>query len=176
MLQINDNCTDSELITAISSDNREAYRILFKRYYKQLVHFALLHTNSIDISRDLVQDAFYKVWLVRTKLDADKSIKAYLYRITTNSIINFYRSWSFKNFSIHETQSDYLHAKDEQTELKLDIKTAINKLPVKLKSVIILSKFEGYKYDEIAGICQISVKAVEKRISKAFSLLKKYLK
>jgi RNA polymerase sigma-70 factor (family 1) len=176
MLPINENCTDSELITAISNDSREAYRILFNRYYKQLIHFALLHTNSIDISRDLVQDAFYKVWLVRTKLDSDKSIKAYLYRITTNSIINFYRSWNFKNFSIHESQSDYLHAKDAQTELKLDIKTAINKLPVKLKSVIILSKFEGYKYDEIAGICQISVKTVEKRISKAFVLLKNYLR
>lgn len=176
MLPINENSTDSELINAISNDSREAYRILFNRYYKQLIHFALLHTNSIDISRDLVQDAFYKVWLVRTKLDSDKSIKAYLYRITNNSIINFYRSWNFRNFSIRESQSDYLQEKDAQTELKLDIRTAINKLPVKLKSVIILSKFEGYKYDEIAGICQISVKAVEKRISKAFSLLKKYLK
>jgi RNA polymerase sigma-70 factor (ECF subfamily) len=176
MLPINENCTDRELISAISENNSDAFRILFNRYYKQLVHFALLHTNSIDISRDLVQDAFYKVWIVRSKLDSDKSIKAYLYRITTNSIINFYRSWNFKNFSIRETQSDYLHAKDAQTELKLDIETALNKLPIKLRTVIILSKFEGYKYDEIAGICQISVKAVEKRISKAFVLLKDYLK
>ena len=58
-------------------------------------------------------------------------------------------------------------------ELKLDLENALNKLPEKLRTVYLLSRLEGYKYAEIAEICNISIKAVEKRISKAFTLLRK---
>ena len=55
------------------------------------------------------------------------------------------------------------------------MRTAIQKLPDKLKTVFILSRIEGYKYNEIAEICGISIKAVEKRMSKTFNILRKTL-
>jgi RNA polymerase sigma-70 factor (ECF subfamily) len=58
----------------------------------------------------------------------------------------------------------------------MDIQNALNKLPEKIRTVYILSRIEGYNYSEISNICEISTKAVEKRMSKAFRLLQKLLK
>ena len=67
---------------------------------------------------------------------------------------------------------------NEETSIdsKIDIESSIERLPEKLKTVFLLSRIEGFKYSEISEICNISVKAVEKRMSKAFQILRKELK
>ena len=58
-------------------------------------------------------------------------------------------------------------------DLMIDIGKAVDDLPEKLRVVYMLSRIEGYKYSEIAAICEISVKAIEKRMSQAFERLRK---
>ena len=75
---------------------------------------------------------------------------------------------SFESIS-HEDKIDNEHV----LELKLDLQNALNRLPEKLKTVYMLSRLDGYKYAEIAEICGISIKTVEKRMSSAFIQLRK---
>ncbi len=60
-------------------------------------------------------------------------------------------------------------------ENQIDLFSCIENLPEKLKTVFMLSRIEGFKYPEIAEICEISIKAVEKRMTKAFKILRKVL-
>ena len=163
---------DSELTKLIKEGNEEAFKNLFCKYFKVLVRYAWYRTNSIELSRDLVQEIFFNVWIKRNLLNPQKSIKAYLYRSLINSIIDQKNLSSYKNISLDKIKNT---ADEMSLEDNIDIRNAVNKLPEKLKTVYILSRIEGYKYAEIAEICNISVKTVEKRMSNVFDFLKRLL-
>ncbi|MGD8778351.1 MAG: RNA polymerase sigma factor [Ignavibacteria bacterium] len=165
---------DSELIKGIKQSDKEAFRKLYYKYFDKLIRFAYYRTNSIETSRDLVQEIFFKVWQMREKLNPDKSIKSYLYKSLSNSIINHIKLASTKNISLEEVEFTNSTNNEKQLDTEIDLQNALKLLPEKLKTVYILSRVEGYKYEEIAVICAISIKAVEKRMSKAFEILRKY--
>ena len=165
---------DEQLVEAIRKNDQEAFRDLYYKYFEKLIRFAWYRLHSIETSRDLVQELFFRVWKKREGLNPQKSIKAYLYKSLNNLIINHFKLSSSQTSSLI-TLDERKTKMEEAQDIVIDIQTAINHLPEKLKTVFILSRTEGFKYAEIAEICNISVKAVEKRMSKAFVLLKKYL-
>ena len=168
--------SDKELILEIRIGNKAAFKSLFLKYYKKLIYFCLYRTRDLEVSKDLVQDLFAKIWSTRSSLDPDKSIQAYLYKSLTNQIINLSKLSSSKNVSLDISDYAKYASEEEPVENRIDIETAIESLPEKLKTVFLLSRIEGFKYSEIAEICNISIKAVEKRMSKAFSILRKVIK
>ena len=175
MYSSNNTETDEEhLVEAIRKNDHDAFRELYYKYFEKLTRFAWYRLQSIETSRDLVQDLFFRVWKVRTGLNPKKSIKAYLYKSLNNLIINHFKLSSSQTFAI-TTLDERKSTTEQEQDAIIDIQTAINLLPIKLKTVFILSRAEGFKYSEIAEICSISVKAVEKRMSNAFVLLRKYL-
>ena len=121
----------------------------------------------------MVQEIFTYVWQSRDKLDPEKSIKSFLYKAITNKIINHLKHSSSKTLQLNESVSTKVLNETNTLEFKIDIYSAIEKLPEKLKTVFMLSRIEGFKYSEIAEICNISVKAVEKRMTKALKILRK---
>ncbi|MEJ2505210.1 MAG: sigma-70 family RNA polymerase sigma factor, partial [Ignavibacteriaceae bacterium] len=112
------------------------------------------------------------VWTGRERLNPQKSIQAYLYRSLNNLVINYRKLSSSQTSSLTDLDERKIKVAEQQ-ENTIDIQNAIERLPEKLKTVFILSRVEGYKYTEIAEICDISVKAVEKRMTKVFVLLRK---
>ena len=168
----NNDTADEELVEAIKENNHAAFKILYYRYFQKLIRFALYRLHSIETARDLVQELFFKVWTGRERLNPQKSIKAYLYKSLNNLIINHLKLSSTQTSLLSDLDESKIKAEEKQ-EYKIDIKNAIERLPEKLKTVFILSRVEGYKYTEIAEICDISVKAVEKRMTKVFVLLRK---
>jgi len=165
--------SDKELILEIKNGNKNAFKTLFNGYYIKLVDFCFYRTKNLEISKDHVQELFAKIWAARNRLDPDKSTKSYLYKSLVNQIINQKKLSSSKNISLEETISANIIASNTDLENKIDIYTAIEKLPEKLKTVFMLSRIEGFHYTEIAEICKISVKAVEKRMTKALKILRK---
>lgn len=167
--------SDKELIRKIMDGSEIAFRLLFDKYYNSLIKFCFYRIRNLDISKDLVQEIFTNLWIARNHLDPEKSIKAYLYKSLTNQIINLLKHSSSKNFSFNESISTKTSFNNSHQENQLDLFSSIEKLPEKLKTVFLLSRIEGFKYSEIAEICDISVKAVEKRMTKSFKILRKLL-
>jgi RNA polymerase sigma-70 factor (family 1) len=165
--------SDDQIVKAIRENNHEAFKNLFDKYYKPLVRFCWYRIYSMEISQDLVQELFFKIWVHRKRLDPDRSIKAYLYRSLTNAIINHTKLSSTHSSSLDNIDEGKYTSEQNNLEEKLDIQNAISKLPEKLKNVYLLSRVDGYNYKEIAELCNITVKAVEKRMSKAFIILRK---
>lgn len=168
-----DQFNEKELIVEIKNDNRNAFQTLFYTYYKKLLDFSLYRTKDLETSKDLVQDVFTNVWNTREKLDPEKSIKSYLYKILTNQIINISKHSSSKTIPLNDSIGYSSNFDNSANENEIDLFNAIEELPPKLKTVFMLSRIEGFKYSEIAEICEISVKAVEKRMTKALKLLRK---
>ena len=105
-------------------------------------------TNTINESKDIVQEVFIKTYEFRKKLDPNYSIDGFLYRSVYNQFINSYH----KNKSllkIHDEYVKYLNQIiNESSESDFDrliklIDKSINKLPKKCKEIFKLSKTEG---------------------------------
>ena len=171
-----DGCnSERDLVEALKHNDAGAFKVLYYKYLKPLIRFAWYRLHSVDVSRDLVQEVFFRVWMKRENLNPDKSFKAYLYKSLNNLIINYRKLGSTQTVSLEDESLRKGKYDEEKIDMEIDILNALEKLPEKMKTVFILSRSEGYKYSEIAEICGISVKAVEKRMTKAFTLLKKYL-
>jgi len=166
---------DEDLVEAIRNDDREAFKQLYYKYHKMLFRFALYRLHSSQTVSDLIQDIFLRLWLKRDRLNPSKSIKAYLYKSLSNSIINHSKLHSSQTTSLENIGDHKISNDESDPDLKMDVQNAVNQLPEKLRIVYLLSRMEGYKYYEIAEICEISIKAVEKRMSKAFEILRKIL-
>lgn len=173
--KITDLNSDKELILQIRTGDKNAFKTLFIKYYRKLINFCLYRSVDLETAKDLVQEIFTKLWNSKSHLDPEKSIQAYLYKSITNQIINLAKHSSSKNISLDISIFAKSANNEQSIDDKIDIETSIEKLPEKLKTVFLLSRIEGFKYSEIAEICNISVKAVEKRMSKAFLLLRKDL-
>ncbi|HES59066.1 MAG TPA: RNA polymerase sigma factor [Caldithrix sp.] len=72
-------------------------------------------------------------------------------------------------------QSLNYYESEDQYYTSIDIQNAMNQLPEKLRIVVILSRFEGLSYMEIAEICGVSFQTVSYRLNQALKLMSKYL-
>ena len=140
-----------------------ALETLFKRFYKPLRAYAFRFVNDKDLSEDIVQDVFYELWKRRESIRfEDESVKSYL----------------FKAGYTHQYVSSYMQNSEQSLllkELEEEIMSYINTLPPQCHKIFMLSRSYGLKNREIAEQLNISIKAVEKQISKALSGLKEYL-
>ena len=80
---------------------------------------------------------------------------------------------SSKTYSYESITDEKKISNEKDLSFEIDFKKALNEMPEKIKTVFVLSRMDGYKYQEIAKICSISEKAVEKRMSKALEYFRK---
>ncbi len=161
---------------------------LFKQYYKVLKMYSFRITLDEELSEDVVQDVFFELWQKReTLILRDETIKAYLFKAVFNQSINIIkREEKYARLQDDNERCSLLDIyvstsvqSSEQSlllkELASEIKAFVQSLPPQCKKVFILSRRYGLKNKEIAEQLDISIKAVEKHITKALFGLKKYL-
>ncbi|MCC9041965.1 RNA polymerase sigma-70 factor [Myroides sp. M-43] len=168
--------TDTELVEKIILSNEQAFTTLIDRYHHRLCVYAHKLIGSEE-AEDLVQNVFMKIWVKRTKLNAEQNIKNFLYKAVFNEFIDAYR----KNKKLEPLEQKYIKVLNDYVEhhsnddLEFAIKVMqqeIDKLPEKSKEIFIMSKRQGLTNQEIADYLDISIKTVESHISKAYTILK----
>lgn len=165
------------LLQRLKLGDENAYHEIFNNYFSILVAFALKYLGDLDLSKEVVQNVFVKLFEKRNSLEISSNIKSYLFKMVYNDCLNVLKRE--KNIlRLHNEYSlgldlyqDYIEI-SEQTELEYKIYTAINKLPPQCKRIIQQSRFEGKKNQVIANELNISIRTVETQISKALKLLK----
>lgn len=161
---------------------------LFKRLYKPLRAYAFRFVNDKGISEDIVQDVFCKLWQQHENIRfEDNAVKSYLFKAVYTHALNILNKKPQNIYPLEpEKETDILDQylssymlNSEQTllfkELENEIRSYINTLPPQCHKIFILSRGYGLKNREIAEQLGISIKAVEKQISKALFNLKEHL-
>lgn len=175
------NMPDIDLLLwgKVKSGNREAFEILFRKYYPMLCLFSRRFTDDMEIAREVMQDLFIYLWEHRAEIEIKVSLKSYLLSaVRFNSIRRAQkeRRGDISIDSISEISNDAVfHDHLEYAELQEKIMEAIAGLPDQCKRVFMLSRDKQLKYSEIAHQLQISVKTVEAHISKALRLIQIHL-
>ena len=154
------------------------YNALYKAHGQALWNFAYYKCGNADDANDLVQEAFVKLWNNCRKVSFSTA-RSFLYTVTNNSFLNAvahkkvvlnYRS--NQTSGIDKQSPEYLL---EEKEYGKKLNAALNTLTEAQRTAFLMNRIDGKKYKEIAEELDISIKAVEKRISQALMGLKKNL-
>lgn len=161
--------------------DKRQFEQLFREFFAPLCHFSNSYVKDLDAAKGITQEVFVKVWEKRKDIDVNKSLKSYLFSSVKNRSLNYIRDHKKFASQILDVEIANFETPFEQDELELSelqekIDRTINELPVKLKKVFLLSRFEELKYREIAEKLEISQKTVEAQMSKALKILREKLK
>lgn len=144
-------------------------------YYKQVRNFLYYKTSQPDLSEDVAQDAFVKLWETREKIDKS-SLKAYVFTIANNLMINKLKreqlKFKFLNYSEQRNDNVTPEYLIEMQEFDQKLQAVLAKIPEGAREVFLMNRIDGLKYREIAEMLGLSMKAVEKRMSRALSILR----
>ncbi|MEM9338483.1 MAG: RNA polymerase sigma-70 factor [Bacteroidota bacterium] len=170
------------LTPAIKEGDENAFKKLFEAYYAYLFKIAYQYLNDYELSEEVVQESFMKLWDGRHRLDPKMNIKYYLVQMIKNSCISHfdhikvtmkYQNWAMGNL---DTQDHDVNEKLIAHELQEEYERAIGELSTQCRHVFLLSRIEGLKYHEIAKKESISIKTVEQHMSKALKHLRSKLR
>lgn len=164
----------------------ERFNEIFNNYYTVLKIYAQRFVLDSDIADDILQDVFLNLWKKRKQFESRGPIKSYLYTSVYNGCINYIKQKKVRTDYILNNKDSFMDYYFSEIRNNRDIiftdihiqklKTIIDGLPEQCKRVYILSRKLGLKNREIAEFLDISIKVVEKHISKALKLLQKQAK
>lgn len=158
-----------------SKEELSWFRSIFDQYYENIRSFAYYKTGDVDLADDIVQETFLKIWANRNEVK-DETVKSLLYTITSNIIKNHFKHQKVVfNFQKNEQANEFSDETDSnlrQEELNRKLQEALAEIPEKSREVFLMNRIEGLTYADIADRLGLSVKAIEKRMSEALSVIR----
>jgi RNA polymerase sigma factor (sigma-70 family) len=138
-----------------------------------LFRFIVKNLRNEEQSRDIVQDTFAKLWMKVDEVSYDKS-KSYLFTTGYRTMIDWIRREK-KRGEIEKTELTAPEVRNDYSDLQAILHEALNRLPEKQKHVVMLRDYEGYSYEEIGEITDLSLAQVKVYIYRARVALKTFL-
>jgi RNA polymerase sigma factor (sigma-70 family) len=178
--------TDSQLIREIKDGNVELFSTLMGRYQKKILSFVyhMLKSAKLEIlAEDMSSETFYKAYRsLHSFREVDASFSTWLYTIARNTVLSELRKQKAAHISLDD--STYIPAapSEEAPEQRLlrnekvsMVRDAINSLPEKQRSALILREYDGMDYQEIANILGQTVSSVKSLLFRARASVKTQL-
>ncbi len=141
-------------------------------YSDNIYRFVLKQIRDDSAAQDVVQDTFLRVW--RRVDDVDfKTAKSYLFKIANNLIVDRFRSK--KNVVDLDDVVELGAYSEDYSDVMEQVESALQQLPQVQKSVLMLRDYEGYSYQEIGEIINLSQSQVKVYLFRARKKMKDYL-
>lgn len=176
--------SDEELMLALKGGDRAAFEALYRRYRDRLYAFLVRHIGDSATAQDLFQETFLRVLRARARYQPRAPFATWLFTIARNLYLD-----SVKRAGIPRTSSELeaaLHAAPdprpdplqalEEREADALLRRAVASLAEEDRAILVLSRFEGFRYRQIAEILGISEDAVKVRAHRALQALRQILR
>jgi RNA polymerase sigma-70 factor, ECF subfamily len=183
--------SDEQLVRQILAGDQEAFSLLVRRHQERVMRVCLRLLLSTADAQDACQEIFIKISERLHMYQPSAQFGTWLYRITVNHCLNVLRSRRRRKWlspfskepatllEIAATDDDPLQNTEKQ-ERQHQVRLALAALPEEQRLAVVLHRYEGLSYEEIAQVLQVSVSAVESRLYRAkqnlLRLLETYMK
>ncbi|RZK20603.1 MAG: sigma-70 family RNA polymerase sigma factor [Pedobacter sp.] len=159
-----------------SKQSYQSVEMLYRRWASILKNYANYLLNDDETSSSIVNDIFIKIWNTDHEME---NAKAYLFKSVKNASLNHLHSQSKKTVSYFDTNelaliSDLSQPNDyiiEESAQLIYLQQLISKLPEKRQLVFKMHRIEGFNYNEIAELLQISPRTVEDHLAKSMKFI-----
>ena len=153
---------------------------IYRAFYGKVFTFVLSLVRSKANAQDITQNIFMKLWKNRKNLEHIKSMDDYLFILSKNACMDYFRKASRKKEISTDVFDEFLLSRIVSSpEKRIDalsdieeLRHVIDSLPSKRRDIFIMSRFDGLPNDEIASILGVSKKTVENQISLATKKIK----
>ena len=149
------------------------YNNCVNQYADGVFRFILKNIKDEDKAKDIVQDAFEKLWIKLSDIDA-ATVKSYLFTIAYNGMVDAIRRDKFVG-DIESVKDNNFITFNNYNDVKEILNEALSKLNDIQRAVILLRDYEGYNYNEIGKITGLSESQVKVYIYRARVILKEYI-
>jgi len=184
----NKNKSDKEDLSWVRKarkGNKKAFEKLLLKYQKRIYYSVRKMILDHDDANDIVQDTFIKAYSNLHQFDEGFSFYPWLHRIAINTTLNFQKKRSRIKESFIDPEQDevtqitieYGNPLEEviKSEFNLNLRQAMNRLPLEQRMVFVLRTSEDLSYQEISERLDISMGTVMSRLSRARAKLKEFL-
>jgi RNA polymerase sigma-70 factor (ECF subfamily) len=149
---------------------------IWNMYHSNLLAFIRKRVNDKDAAEDILQDVFVRIYSRIDTLENRSKLESWLYQITRNSIIDFYRSRKpMKELPEWLAQPQASREETNRRELSSCLSPMIQQLPEKYRHAVQLSEIERKTQSEIAEKENISLSGAKSRVQRGRALLKTML-
>ena len=168
---------DQEVIKKCLEGDIEVYSLLMDKYQSGLYRHVYAMTRDSDLSEDICQESFIKAFQSLSKYNDGYKFSTWLYRIAINKTYDHFRKRKNVPFDedIQTSTDDDMQDKGDMKQRALQVRSAIQNLSPKYRTVISLYYWRQFKYDQIAEIMDVPVNTVRTWLSRAKSTLKEEL-
>jgi RNA polymerase sigma factor (sigma-70 family) len=167
----------------LSAEEQAYLTLLFNKYRGSLHRYLSGLVASADDAADLVQETYFRVLRHTDTVRLETVARSYLFQTATNVAREYYRRRARRRAGQHvELDEANILPDDLVPEQKLlwedalmHLKRELRDMPLELRAVLLLHRFEQRTYSEIAGILGVSVRTIERRMSQAIEYLTRRL-
>ena len=169
--------TDAQVVRDVLAGDRDAYRLLVRRYADVLHGHALRMVGSQDVAADMVQQAFVQGYKKLASCRNPDQVGGWLFRILANRCRDHLRSPRRRDIplqvlpDIPERRSD---PSDEaaRAEIRGRLQAALERLTPEQREAFVMRHLEGLSYEEIAAVMNLSVASLKMRVHRAREALR----
>lgn len=168
---------EKELMLQVQKGQLECLAVLFESNKVRLFNFFRRMGNSPEVSEDLVQETFMRVLSYKSTYNGDAAFRTWLFGIARNVSVDHFRK--YKN-AMNSEEFDETTIDDESTlcdefleqqKHNLFNKALLN-IPAELREILVLSRFQQLRYEEIAEMVNCNLNTLKSRMSLAIVKLK----
>ena len=176
---------DAQLMLRVREGDDTSFGLLLERHRGPMVHFLYRMVQNQAVSEELAQEVFLRVYRSRETYEPTAKFTTWLFRIATHVALNSIRDRKKEkgHESLDEEMLDGMErqvADRQQTveqemvhEVKLrEVRQAIEALPAKQRAAVLMHKYEGLDYTQIAGVLSCSESAIKSLLFRAYESLR----
>jgi RNA polymerase sigma-70 factor, ECF subfamily len=179
---------DTALMLKVSEGDAPSFGLLLQRHRVSVVKHLHRLVRNHAIAEELAQEVFIRIYRSRSKYRPDAKFTTWLFRITMNIALNWRRDTRREagfvrldrdlqgtrklQLSDGEPRADEILAHSQRAE---EIRAAIETLPPKQLAAVLMHKYEGMDYTEIAEVLDCSISALKSLLFRAYETLRRRL-
>jgi RNA polymerase sigma-70 factor (ECF subfamily) len=170
---------DAALMAASRGPDLQAFSELVRRHQRGLVNF-FMRLGAYSNAEDLAQETFIRLYNYRDRYTPSAKFTTFLYTLARHAWCDTLRKWQRRDKGMLLLQVEAAVREDERVDPRAEraevVRAAVERLPEKLRLVVVLSVYEGFDYETVGRIAGIPVGTVKSRMFLAMQRLREWLK
>jgi RNA polymerase sigma factor (sigma-70 family) len=171
--------TDESIMEAVKGGDLQLMSLLFDRYHKRIFNFLARMTMDRDMAEDLTQNVFLRLIKYRTSYRQGLKFQSWIYQVSRNVFSDHYQAHKnrLSNFIDVEKVSDKVADRDDsmhQDEREEILHRSLAMLDDEQREVLVLTRFQQLKYEEVAVIMETSVANIKVKVHRAIAKLREH--
>lgn len=166
---------DFLLIQKFKGGDENGFTQLVHKHKDKVRNLVYLTLGDVDYVDDISQDVFISVYHKLKEFRFESKFTTWLYRITVNKCRDYIRKKKVRSIFVPIKEVDYergSRSHSDNIDIPNLVRKAIDKLPEKLKTPLVLRDMDGFSYQEIADKLECEVGTIKSRIFRARESLK----